>query len=61
MKLGTRRITPYKVVSVILLVIMVQIFQSLGTHTANRLDRRNTKARKRSKRNAGESKTNDAA
>ena len=48
-------------VSVILLVIMVQIFQSLGTHTANRLDRRNTKARKRSKRNAGESKTNDAA
>lgn len=48
-------------VSVILLVIMVQIFQSLGTHTANRLDRRNTKARKRSKRNAGESKANDAA
>ena len=46
-------------VSVILLVIMVQIFQSLGTHTANRLDRRNTKARKRGKRGAGQAKAND--
>ena len=46
-------------VSVILLVIMVQIFQSLGTHTANRLDRRNTKTRKRGKRGAGQAKAND--
>ena len=45
-------------VSVILLVIMVQIFQSLGTHTANRLDRRNTKTRKQSKRGAGQAKAN---
>ena len=44
-------------VSVILLVIMVQIFQSLGTHTANRLDRRNTKTRKRGKRGAGSGKS----
>lgn len=44
-------------VSVILLVVMVQIFQSLGTYTANRLDRRSTKPRKRKKAAAAEKKS----